>query len=62
MDILQSLQMYVNFTYNINSESHTYGFKNSSGLWEGLIGDLVYNISDIAVQSVDVSVVRTEVK
>ena len=61
MDILQSLQKHVNFTYDINSENLIWGFRNSSGFWKGMIGDLVYNISDIAIQSVDVSVVRSEV-
>ena len=50
-DLLHELQNEVNFTYTINHVEDSWGFEDvTTGKWSGMIGNLAYNKSDLAVQ------------
>ena len=51
----------VGFTYQV-VESNTWGDRNESGIWNGIIGEVAYDRADMAVHLLTTSGERSEVR
>ena len=60
-DILHALRDEVHFSYDVITSNGFGGFNESSGLWSGMIGDIVQGRADVAVQGISWTTTRSEV-
>uniref|UniRef100_A0A7E4UMD3 Glutamate receptor n=1 Tax=Panagrellus redivivus TaxID=6233 RepID=A0A7E4UMD3_PANRE len=62
IDLLEKISELRNFTYEIHEvRDKTYGVKESSGKWTGMVGELQSGVADLAVASLTVTYTRSEV-
>ncbi|KAE9552081.1 hypothetical protein FO519_004707 [Halicephalobus sp. NKZ332] len=62
IDLLEKIAQLRNFTYEIHEvKDKTYGVKEPSGRWTGMVGELQSGVADLAVASLTVTYTRSEV-
>uniref|UniRef100_A0A646QE29 Kainate2 n=1 Tax=Hemiscolopendra marginata TaxID=943146 RepID=A0A646QE29_9MYRI len=63
VDLMKELAKILNFTFEIYDTpgSSKYGSLNASGLWDGMIGEIIYNKSDMALADLTITTTRQEV-
>ena len=60
-DIFHALKAHVNFTYEVTSDEKIWGLRDAAGNWNGMIGKLVENRSDIAIARFTITNARRQV-
>ena len=61
-DILDELSREMNFTYDLYLVSDAiYGAKDENGVWQGLVGEIVYGRADLAAADLTINSPRSEI-
>ena len=61
-DILDALSVRMNFTYEFNlSPDGNYGAPDANGVWNGMVGEVLYGRADMAAADLTINAPRTEI-